>query len=178
MRYKMTASGNDNMYYHADCPICNSEDVGVINQMLLNGMKFSKIMEAFKGRLRLTNHLLRVHKRDHFDGALRADLIDSIQKGKIKVHNTASLLYELIQEWEEVYSAGKDNLITNLNDPDITVKNLNALKGLFQAQKELLKFNAALLKEVDEGTAAQVDLTKIAHALGQYKKKVEPVIDK
>ena len=176
----MTASGNDTMYYHADCPICNSEDVGVVNQMLLNGLKFTKIIDAFKDRIRLTNHLLRVHKRDHFDGALRADLIDSIQKGKIKVHNTARLLYELIEEWEEVYAVGKDNLILNMKDPDITVKNINSLKGLFQAQRELLKFNAALLKEVDEDTIGSVDLTKIAVALGKYKKseKVIPVIAK
>lgn len=164
-------SGNDTITYQHDCIICNSDNVGVINQMLLSGMKYKKVIDAFKGKVDITHHVLKVHKRDHFDNALRADLIDSVRKGKIRVHNTAQKLYELIDEWEEIYYIGKDNLIKNLDDPTTTNKGLNSLKGLLGVQKDLLRFNAVLLKETDEEIASTVDLVQIAQKMGKYKQK-------
>lgn len=163
---------NDSVFFSSDCRICNSDNVGVINQMLLAGMTYKKVIDAFKGKVDLTNHILKTHKRDHFDNALRADLIDSVKKGKIKVHNTAVKLYQLIEEWEEVYHLGKKNLVKNLSNAETTNKSINALKGMFSVQKDLLKFNAALLKETDDEAVATIDLTQIAHKLSKHKSLV------
>lgn len=166
----MAATKNDRLHYAADCPICNSDDVGVINQMLLSNMKYKNIMEAYRGRVKMTRHILRVHKREHLDTGLRAKLIDSIEKGELQVHNTAEELYELIKEAKETYYVCKDKMIRNIDDPDYTLKVVRVMKLLISAQKDLLKFNADLLKEAEDLNVGTIDLTQIAQQIDKVKK--------
>lgn len=137
--------------------------------MLTSGVKYSKIKEAFKDQVHITNYVLKKHFHEHIDKALRIDLIQSIQSGKIKVHNTAKKLFELIEESDEIYSIGKDILVQNITDPAVVTKTINSLTRLMATQRDMLKFNASLLQQTDEKLEGGVDLITMARKLERLK---------